>query len=132
MSAEKSIASPKLYIPGQSNQLFNKYTFIRKLVHGVVTSCLLFFIPYAIFKENVTTVGLAADNKDNFAVCVGAILVLIVNIQVCIDPFSYASSECSFVKTSYGRLSKTSAMYWQPILTLTTSAHYILVEEFSS
>lgn len=85
MNADKSLTSPKLYIPGQSNKLFNRKTFVMKLFHGLVTSCLLFFIPYGVYKENVTMGGHASDLKDHFAICVGAILVFVVNIQVSLD-----------------------------------------------
>jgi len=85
VSDEKSLASPKLYVPGQLNRLFNRYTFSRKLFHGTVTSCLLFFIPFGIYKEATNSDGISADMKSDFAIAVGAILVIVVNLQVFVD-----------------------------------------------
>lgn len=41
-----SLKYPKLYTPGHLNLLFNKEEFFRSAVHGCLTSCVLFFIPY--------------------------------------------------------------------------------------
>lgn len=46
VNAKNSITYPKLYTPGLKNALFNKREFFRSAVHGFVTSCVLFFIPF--------------------------------------------------------------------------------------
>ena len=82
MNAKSSLNYPKLYIPGQANILFNTYTFARKLAHGIVTSLIIFFIPYGIYKDLIDPDGLTQSNLAFFAVVVGAILVIVVNLQV--------------------------------------------------
>lgn len=85
VSDEKCLQSPKLYLPGQKNRLFNNWTFARKLLHGTVTSCILFFLPYGIYNGATNTNGLVLDLKPEFAVAVGAILVIVVNLQMALD-----------------------------------------------
>jgi phospholipid-translocating ATPase len=41
-----SLKYPKLYTPGHLNLLFNKAEFFKSAMHGCLTSCVLFFIPY--------------------------------------------------------------------------------------
>lgn len=82
VSDKKSLECPKLYLPGQKNILFNKMTFARKLVHGTITSCVLFFFPFCIYNELTNSEGLSHDMLTHFAVAVGALLVIVVNLQV--------------------------------------------------
>ena len=41
-----SLKYPKLFTPGHLNLLFNKAEFFKSAMHGCITSCVLFFIPY--------------------------------------------------------------------------------------
>jgi magnesium-transporting ATPase (P-type) len=41
-----SLKYPKLFTPGHLNLLFNKGEFFESAMHGCITSCVLFFIPY--------------------------------------------------------------------------------------
>ena len=69
-------------MPGQKNILFNKKTFALKLLHGTLLSLMIFFIPYGIYQDMIAPNGLVASNIDDFAVAAGAILVVVVNLQV--------------------------------------------------
>ena len=44
-----SLKYPKLYTPGHLNLLFNKAEFFKSAMHGCLTSCVLFFIPYGMW-----------------------------------------------------------------------------------
>ena len=49
-----SLKYPKLYTPGHLNLLFNKAEFFKSAMHGCLTSCVLFFIPYgALSKQSL-------------------------------------------------------------------------------
>ena len=82
MNAESSLRYPRLYIPGQANTLFNTKSFFVKLFHGVLTSIALFFIPYGIYYDRVNSSGNTESVYETLSVTVGAILVIIVNLQV--------------------------------------------------
>lgn len=43
-----SIRYPKLYAPGHLNLLFNKKEFFKSALHGFVTSCVIFLVPYGM------------------------------------------------------------------------------------
>ena len=73
---------PKLYIPGQKNILFNKKSFVFKLLHGLLTSLLLFFIPYGIFQKATSPDGIDYGDMEFFATTVACCLVVTVNLQV--------------------------------------------------
>ena len=74
--------NPKLYVPGQENILFNKKSFTLKLLHGIVTSALLYFIPYGVFHRATTPDGIDLGDTEFFSTTVACCLVVIVNLQV--------------------------------------------------
>ncbi|XP_022669061.1 probable phospholipid-transporting ATPase IM [Varroa jacobsoni] len=80
-----SIRYPKLYTPGHMNLLFNKVEFLKSVAHGVVTSFVLFFIPYGAFNNSVAPSGENLDGHQLFGTVVSTILVLIVNCQIAVD-----------------------------------------------
>lgn len=46
VTAEYSLAFPKLYTPGLRNELFNIRQFVFSVMHGAFSSMILFLIPY--------------------------------------------------------------------------------------
>ena len=81
--SEKSCSKyPRLYIPGQSNQLFNKKIFFLSLLYGTLTSLAIFFVPYGAFKNEISSDGLETSSVSFFGTVVAAILVVVVNIEV--------------------------------------------------
>jgi phospholipid-translocating ATPase len=58
---------PKLYIPGQYNVYFNMRLFIYSVLHGIVSSLVLFFIPYGALFENVNYDGKNIDDYSMLA-----------------------------------------------------------------
>uniref|UniRef100_A0A3P8XM12 Phospholipid-transporting ATPase n=1 Tax=Esox lucius TaxID=8010 RepID=A0A3P8XM12_ESOLU len=61
---------PGLYRPGQLNLLFNKRQFFLCTLQGIVTSFLLFFVPYGAFSLGVRADGLHLSDQQSFAVTI--------------------------------------------------------------
>ena len=71
-------------MPGQKDVLFNKKSFVLKLFHGIVTSLLLYFIPYGVFNRATTPNGIDLGDTEFFSTVVACCLVVTVNLQVCV------------------------------------------------
>uniref|UniRef100_A0A6Q2X7A6 Phospholipid-transporting ATPase n=1 Tax=Esox lucius TaxID=8010 RepID=A0A6Q2X7A6_ESOLU len=69
---------PGLYRPGQLNLLFNKRQFFLCTLQGIVTSFLLFFVPYGAFSLGVRADGLHLSDQQSFAVTIATSLVIVV------------------------------------------------------
>lgn len=82
VSDKNSIRYPKLYTPGLMNLLFNKMIFLKSVAHGLLTSFILFFIPYGAFSYAVDPNGLNIADHQLFGTTVSTILVLVVTVQV--------------------------------------------------
>ncbi|XP_015918063.1 probable phospholipid-transporting ATPase IM isoform X1 [Parasteatoda tepidariorum] len=85
VSDKNSIRYPKLYTPGLMNLLFNKMIFLKSVAHGLLTSFILFFIPYGAFSYAIDPNGLSIDDHQLFGTTVSTILVLVVTVQIAID-----------------------------------------------
>ncbi|CAE1294791.1 E7.6.2.1 [Acanthosepion pharaonis] len=80
-----SIRYPKLYTPGHKNLLFNKKLFMWSVAEGILSSLILFFIPYGVFKESVNQYGLDAGDHQSLGVAVASTLVVAVNVRCALD-----------------------------------------------
>ena len=81
--SEKSCSKyPRLYIPGQTNQMFNRKIFFLSLLYGTLTSLAIFFISYGVFQDRINSDGLETSSVSFFGTVVAAILVVVVNIEV--------------------------------------------------
>ena len=81
--SEKSCAKyPRLYVPGQTNQMFNRKIFFLSLLYGTLTSLAIFFISYGVFQDRINSDGLETSSVSFFGTVVAAILVVVVNIEV--------------------------------------------------
>lgn len=80
-----SVRYPKLYTPGHINLLFNKVEFLKSVAHGVITSFVLFFIPYGAFSNTIAPDGVNLDGHQLFGTAVSTILVIVVNAQIALD-----------------------------------------------
>ncbi|KAF8787869.1 putative phospholipid-transporting ATPase IM like protein [Argiope bruennichi] len=85
VSDKNSLRYPKLYTPGLMNLLFNKMIFLKSVAHGLLSSFILFFIPYGAFSYAVDPNGLNIDDHQLFGTTVSTILVLVVTAQIAID-----------------------------------------------
>lgn len=85
VSDKNSLRYPKLFSPGHMNLLFNKIVFLKSVAHGLVTSFILFFIPYGAFSFAVDPHGYSLDDHQLFGTTVSTILVLVVTAQITLD-----------------------------------------------
>ncbi|GAB6028350.1 hypothetical protein CHUAL_002520 [Chamberlinius hualienensis] len=82
---KNSLKYPKLYTPGHENLFFNKKEFLKSIAHGVITSFVLFFIPYGAFRDPVTPDGVTINDHQLFGTVVSSTLVVVVTAQVALD-----------------------------------------------
>uniref|UniRef100_UPI00398E54CE phospholipid-transporting ATPase IC isoform X1 n=2 Tax=Pristiophorus japonicus TaxID=55135 RepID=UPI00398E54CE len=80
-----SLRFPKLYIPGQKDSFFNFKMFFVSLLHGVVMSMVIFFIPYGAFLQTMGQDGEAPTDYQSFAVTAASALIITVNFQIALD-----------------------------------------------
>jgi phospholipid-translocating ATPase len=73
---------PSLYLPGQKGSLFNRKEFLFSVMHGIISSIVLFFIPYGTMFHSVDPNGKDAADLQSFGFAVATILVVVVNLQV--------------------------------------------------
>ncbi|XP_078530991.1 phospholipid-transporting ATPase IC isoform X2 [Lissotriton helveticus] len=85
VSDKLSLLFPRLYIPGQKDLLFNYKKFFVSLFHGIVSSLIIFFIPYGAFLQTMGQDGEAPSDYQSFAVTTATALIIIVNLQIGLD-----------------------------------------------
>uniref|UniRef100_A0A803TNC8 Phospholipid-transporting ATPase n=1 Tax=Anolis carolinensis TaxID=28377 RepID=A0A803TNC8_ANOCA len=85
VSDKLSIRFPSLYILGQRDLLFNYRKFFISLFHGVVTSLIIFFIPYGAYLQTMGEDGEAPSDYQSFAVTAASSLIIAVNFQMGLD-----------------------------------------------
>lgn len=56
--------------------------FLKSVAHGIITSFVLFFVPYGAFKNAVGPEGINLDGHQLFGTVVSTILVIVVTSQV--------------------------------------------------
>ena len=80
-----SIRYPLLYTPGHHDLLFNKVEFLKSVAHGIITSFVIFFVPYGAFSNAIGSEGVNLDGHQIFGTAVSTILVLVVTAQIALD-----------------------------------------------
>ncbi|XP_067839979.1 phospholipid-transporting ATPase IC isoform X2 [Heptranchias perlo] len=85
VSDKLSLRFPKLYIPGQKDSFFNFKTFFVSLLHGIVMSMVIFFVPYGAFLQTMGQDGEAPTDYQSFAVTTASSLIIAVNFQIALD-----------------------------------------------
>lgn len=83
VSDKLSLRFPALYVVGQRDLLFNYKRFFISLLHGILTSMVLFFIPFGAYLQTVGQDGEAPSDYQSFAVTIASALIITVNFQVC-------------------------------------------------
>ncbi|XP_010723419.1 phospholipid-transporting ATPase IC [Meleagris gallopavo] len=81
VSDKLSLRFPRLYVLGQKDLLFNYKKFFRSLLHGAMTSLVIFFIPYGAYLQTMGQDGEAPSDYQSFAVTAATSLVFVVNLQ---------------------------------------------------
>nr|XP_020137704.1 phospholipid-transporting ATPase IC [Microcebus murinus] len=85
VSDKLSLRFPGLYVVGQRDLLFNYRRFFVSLLHGILTSMILFFIPLGAYLQTVGQDGEAPSDYQSFAVTIASALVITVNFQIGLD-----------------------------------------------
>ncbi|OWK51158.1 Phospholipid-transporting ATPase IC [Lonchura striata] len=81
VSDKLSLRFPRLYVLGQRDLLFNYKKFFVSLLHGAVTSLIIFFIPYGAYLKSMGQDGEAPADYQSFAVTAASSLIFVVNFQ---------------------------------------------------
>lgn len=82
MNEEASLRFPHLYAPGHLDLLFNKKVFAQSVAEGIITSLVLFFVPYAAFQEAVQPTGIDISGYRAFGCMVASALIITVTLRV--------------------------------------------------
>ena len=69
------------YTLGQRNELFNKKIFAESVIHGILTSCLIFFVPYLSVSHATRPNGMTQADLQSFGFMVATIMVFVVNLE---------------------------------------------------
>ncbi|KAK2514572.1 Atp8b1 [Columba livia] len=85
VSDKLSLRFPSLYVLGQKDSLFNYKKFFLSLLHGAITSLVIFFIPYGAYLKTMGQDGEAPSDYQSFAVTAASSLIFIVNFQIGLD-----------------------------------------------
>uniref|UniRef100_U3I446 Phospholipid-transporting ATPase n=1 Tax=Anas platyrhynchos platyrhynchos TaxID=8840 RepID=U3I446_ANAPP len=85
VSDKLSLRFPRLYVLGQKDLLFNYKKFFLSLLHGAITSLIIFFIPYGAYLQTMGQDGEAPSDYQSFAITAASSLVFVVNLQIGLD-----------------------------------------------
>ncbi|XP_066469343.1 phospholipid-transporting ATPase IC [Tiliqua scincoides] len=85
VSDKLSLRFPSLYFSGQRDLLFNYKKFFISLLHGVLTSLIIFFVPYGAYLQTMGQDGEAPSDYQSFAVTASSSLTFAVNFQMGLD-----------------------------------------------
>jgi len=85
VSDDYSLRYPKLYTPGHLDLLFNKKVFLQSVGEGVISSLILFFIPYGALNNALRPDGSDLVGHKAFGVTVASILIVAVSLRCALD-----------------------------------------------
>uniref|UniRef100_A0AC35TXU4 Phospholipid-transporting ATPase n=1 Tax=Rhabditophanes sp. KR3021 TaxID=114890 RepID=A0AC35TXU4_9BILA len=80
-----SLLFPKLYIPGQYNLFFNMRIFIYSVLHGIISSLVIFFVPYAALYKGTNSAGQDLNDYAMLSFTVFTGLIIVVTGQIMMD-----------------------------------------------
>ncbi|XP_070706553.1 probable phospholipid-transporting ATPase IM [Pempheris klunzingeri] len=92
-----SFQYPQLYTPGQRNLYFCKKAFVRCMMHSCYSSLILFFIPWAAMHDTVRDDGKDIADYQSFALLAQTCLLVVMNIQLCLDTHYWTAVNQFFV-----------------------------------
>ncbi|XP_051906945.1 probable phospholipid-transporting ATPase IM, partial [Hippocampus zosterae] len=92
-----SFQHPQLYSPGPLNIYFNKRSMACCMIHSCYSSLVVFFIPWAAMHDTVADDGKDIADYQSFAFMVQTCLLLVVNIQLCLDTNYWTAVNQSFM-----------------------------------
>ncbi|CAF3159951.1 unnamed protein product [Rotaria sp. Silwood2] len=91
ISADHSLSKPHLYTPGQNDEFFNKKVFAESVIHGILTSCIIFFVPYLSISNATRSDGMTLADLQSFGFTVATIMVIIVNLENALEIWYWTS-----------------------------------------
>ncbi|CAF0849960.1 unnamed protein product [Rotaria sordida] len=91
VSADQSMRKPHLYGPGQNNEFFNKKIFAESVIHGILTSCIIFFVAYLSVSNSTRSNGITQADLQSFAFMVATIMVIVVNLENALETWYWPS-----------------------------------------
>ncbi|CAH1795962.1 unnamed protein product [Owenia fusiformis] len=80
-----SLRYPKLYKPGHLDSFFNKKVFAISAAEGILSSVVLFFIPFGAYYNGMRADGLELVDHQSLGVTVAASLIVTVNLRCALD-----------------------------------------------
>ncbi|XP_061657122.1 phospholipid-transporting ATPase ID-like isoform X1 [Syngnathoides biaculeatus] len=114
-----SFQYPQLYSPGPVNAYFNKKLFVRCMIHSCYSSLILFFIPWAAMHDTVRDDGKDIADYQSFALLAQTCLLIVVNIQLCLDTHYWTAVNQFFV---WGSL----AVYFATTFTMYSNGMFLI------
>uniref|UniRef100_A0A8B9THN3 Phospholipid-transporting ATPase n=1 Tax=Anas platyrhynchos TaxID=8839 RepID=A0A8B9THN3_ANAPL len=81
VSDKLSLRFPRLYVLGQKDLLFNYKKFFLSLLHGAITSLIIFFIPYGAYLQTMGQDGEAPSDYQSFAITAASSLVFVIDLS---------------------------------------------------
>ncbi|GMR45633.1 hypothetical protein PMAYCL1PPCAC_15828, partial [Pristionchus mayeri] len=82
---ETSIKHPQLYSPGQLNRLFNLRVFLYSILHGTISSLVLFFVPYGALYGGTTMNGKDVGDLPVLQFTIFTALIIVVSAQISLE-----------------------------------------------
>lgn len=73
---------PHLYAPGHLDLLFNRRVFARSVIEAILTSLILFFVPFGAFQEAVQPTGVDLSGYQAYGCMVASALIITVTLRV--------------------------------------------------
>uniref|UniRef100_A0A8C3AA08 Phospholipid-transporting ATPase n=1 Tax=Cyclopterus lumpus TaxID=8103 RepID=A0A8C3AA08_CYCLU len=114
-----SFQYPQLYSPGQLNLYFSKKAFVHCMMHSCYSSLILFFIPWAAMHDTVRDDGKDVADYQSFALLAQTCLLIVMNIQLCLDTHYWTAVNQFFV---WGSL----AAYFAVTLTMYSNGMFLI------
>jgi len=69
------------YTPGQNKEFFNKKIFAESVIHGILTSCVIFFVAYLSVSNSSRPAGMTQADLQSFAFMIATLMTIVVNLE---------------------------------------------------
>ena len=79
------------YTPGQNREFFNKKIFAESVIHGILTSCIIFFVAYLSVSNSTRPGGTTQADLQSFAFMVATMMTVVVNLQNALEMWYWTS-----------------------------------------
>ncbi|CAF1217869.1 unnamed protein product [Adineta steineri] len=86
-----SLNKPYLYTPGQTNRFFNKKILLKSIVHGILSSLVIYFISYLSLSHKTINGRIAEIDLQSFGFLIGTIIIIVVNLENALEIWYWTS-----------------------------------------